>query len=164
MASKTSWAEGAGVGFTWTTLINGSDMASLASGSAVLSSVADIANQTNLDMFMDVSVQLTIASATPSAGATIALYLAYLQADGTTYGSGEMASAGTITRAPAMVPITRQIQSTAATTLMSADFIGIQIAPGSFRVAIYNGTGLSFSATNGNNVVKYRTYNINLNA
>src|SRR5271170_7833744 len=43
MANRTAWTAGNGVGFTWTTAINGSDLASLANGSTVLSSVADIA-------------------------------------------------------------------------------------------------------------------------
>jgi hypothetical protein len=46
LASRTAWTAGNGVGLTWTTAINGSDLASLANGSTVLNSVADIANQT----------------------------------------------------------------------------------------------------------------------
>lgn len=166
MANRTAWTAGNGVGFTWTTLINGSDLTSLASGSSVLSSVAAIANQTNLDTFMDVGIEMTVGSATPSAGANFALYVMYLNEDGTIYGGGEYASTGSggaITRAPAGFPVNFPIQSTVATTLMAGIVTGIPIYPGSFVCALYNGTGVALSATAGNNVVKYRTYNINLN-
>jgi hypothetical protein len=37
------------------------------------------------------------------------------------------------------------------------------IPPGSFRFALYNNSGAALSATAGNCIVKYRTYNVNLN-
>src|SRR6267142_5618339 len=88
MVSRTAWTAGNGVGFTWTTAINSADLASMANGSTVVSSVADIANQTNLDMFMDVSVRCAIASSTIVAGANLALWRFDLLDDGSTYGDG----------------------------------------------------------------------------
>jgi hypothetical protein len=88
MTSRTAWVAGNGVGFTWTTAINGSDLASLANGSTVLSSVADVANQTQLNIYADISVRMTVGSATPPAGASLNLYLAALLDDGSTYGDG----------------------------------------------------------------------------
>lgn len=164
MSNRTAWTPGNGQGLTWGTAINGSDLASLASGSTVLSSVADIANGTNLDQFADISVELTISSATPSAGACLELYLAALLGDGSTYGSGEMSSGGVITRAPALMPVgTIPLQSSVATTLLAGFIQGIVLPPGSFRFALYNGSGITLSSTAGNNAVKYRTYNQNLN-
>lgn len=164
MSNRTAWTAGNGQGLSWGTAINGSDLASLASGSTVLSSVADIANGTYLDQFADISVELTISSATPSAGAVLELYLAALLGDGSTYGSGEMSSGGVITRAPALMPVgTIPLQSSVATTLLAGFIQGIVLPPGSFRFALYNGSGITLSSTAGNNAVKYRTYNQNLN-
>lgn len=164
MASRTAWVAGNGVGFTWTTAINGSDLASLANGSTVLSSVADIGNQTQLDLYADVSVRMTVASATPPAGSFLGLYLCALLDDGSTYGDGSMASAGTITRAPPFAPAgVISLESAAATTLLAGFIQGIVIPPGSFRLALYNSSGAALSGTAGNCIVKYRTYNLNLN-
>jgi hypothetical protein len=100
MANRTAWTAGNGVGFTWTTAINQADLASLANGSTVLSSVADITNQAALDIYADISVRMTVASATPPAGAYFGIYLVGLLDDGTTYGDGTLTSGSTITRAP----------------------------------------------------------------
>ncbi len=164
MASRTAWIAGNGVGFTWTTAINGSDLASLANGSTVLSSVADIANQTNLDIYADISVRLTVASATPPTGSYLGLFLVALLDDGSTYGDGSMASGGVITRAPPYSPIGLIALETATGTTLLAGFVqGIVIPPGSFRFALYNNSGAALHATAGNSIVKYRTYNLNLN-
>jgi hypothetical protein len=164
MANRTAWTTGNGEGFAWGTAINGSDLASLANGSAVLSSVADIANQTGLDLYADISVRMTVASAAPPAGAFLALYLAALLDDGATYGDGSMASGATITRAPPYAPVgIVALESAAATTLLAGFVQGILIPPGSFRFALYNNSGAALSATAGNCIVKYRTYNLNLN-
>jgi hypothetical protein len=164
MANRTAWTAGNGVGFTWSIGINGSDLASLANGSTVLSSVADIANQTVLDLWCDVSVRMTVASATPPAGATLALYLAALLDDGATYGDGSMTSGTVITRAPPWQPVgVVPLGNAAATTLLAGFVQGILIPPGSFRFALYNNSGAALSATAGNCIVKYRTYNLTLN-
>lgn len=164
MTSRTAWTAGNSVGFTWTTAINGSDLASLANGSTVLSSVADIANQTNLDLYADISVRMTVASATPPAGAFFGLYLCALLDDGSTYGDGSMTSGSTISRAPPFAPIgVVPLESAAAASLLAGFVQGILIPPGSFRLALYNSSGAALSATAGNCVVKYRTYNLNLN-
>ncbi len=165
MASRTAWVAGNGVGFTWTTAINGSDLASLANGSTVLSSVADIANQTNLDIYADISVRLTVASATPPAGSYLGLFLVVLLDDGSTYGDGTMTSGSTITRAPPFAPIgIVPLESATGITLLAGVIQGAVIPPGSFRFALYNNSGAALHATAGNSVVRYRTYNLNLNA
>ncbi len=137
---------------------------SLASGSTVLSSVADITNQTALDLYADVSAELTITSQTPSAGAFLGVYLVPLLAGGSNYGDGELASGGTMARAYPFPPVAAlSLETAVATTLLAGFAQGIVIPPGSFRFALYNGSGLALSATAGNNLVKYRTYRLNLN-
>lgn len=161
-ANRTAWTAGNGVGYTWTTVINSSDIASLASGSTALSSVADIANQTNQDIYADISVRLAVTSGTPGAGAFVAFYLVALLDDGTTYGDGELTSAGTMTRAYPFAPVcTVPFQTAVATTTLAGYCQGIVIPPGSFRFAMYNGSTFTLGA--GTQTVKYRTYNIQLN-
>jgi hypothetical protein len=164
MANRTAWTAGNGVGLTWTTAINGSDLASLANGSTVLSSVADIANGTNLDMYAMVGIEMTVASATPPAGAYLGLYLMPLNEDGSSYGTGEMSSGGTISRAPASGLVgSVALETAAAATLLAGVIPKIELPPCSFRFALYNGSGAALSATAANCVVKYQTYNLNLN-
>jgi hypothetical protein len=158
MANRTAWTAGSGVGFTWTTAINGSDLASLANGSTVLSSVADIANQTQLDIYADISVRMTVGSATPPVGAALYLYLVALLDNGSTYGDGSMASGATIARVPPYAPVGLiPLESAGATTLLAGFVQGIIIPPGSFRFALNNNSGAALSATAGNCIVMYRT-------
>jgi hypothetical protein len=126
--------------------------------------VADITNQSGLDIFCDISVRMTVASATPPAGAGLDLYLCALLDDGATYGDGSMVSGGVITRAPPFGPVgSVPLESAAATTLLAGFIQGILIPPGSFRFALYNRSGAGLSVTAGNCIVKYRTYDQNLN-
>lgn len=163
MANRTAWTAGNGVGLTWTTAINSSDLVSMANGSSVLSSVADIANGTAFDMFMDVSVRCLIASSTIVAGAALSLYLYELLDDGTTYGDGLLPTPGTQAAVTPVVPCIGAIQLTpGATKTALLGFVNqIVIPPGSFRLALQNNSG--FALTAGTQVVKYRTYNLNLN-
>lgn len=163
MANKVAWVAGAGQGFTWGTLINSADMASMTTGQSVLSSVSDITNQTALDIYMDVSVRLVIASNTIAAGANIALFLYALLDDGTTYGDGQFTAGTPASLTPAMAPAGLvPIPAVASTTNMVGYVQGIIIPPGSFRMAMQNNSG--FSLTSGTQTIKYRTYNLNLNA
>jgi hypothetical protein len=165
MTSQAAWVAGAGTGFAWATAINGSDLASLANGSTVLSSITAIANQSALDFYADFSVRMTVASATPPVGAFFGLYLAALLDDGSTYGDGSMAAGATITRAPPYAPVgTIPLESAAAATLLAGFIQGVLIPPGTFLPALYNGSGAALSGTAGNCIVKYRTYRLNLNA
>lgn len=164
MTSRTAWTAGNGVGLTWTTLINSADMASMTNGQSVLSSVADIANGTNLDMFMDISASLVIASSTIVAGANLAFWLYALNQDGTTYGDGQLTAGTAASKTPANVqnligPM--GLVAAASQTALIGLLQQIIIPPGSFRVAIQNNSG--FSLTSGTQTVKYRTYNLNLN-
>jgi len=162
MANRVAWTAGNGVGYTWTTAINSADMASLANGSSVVSSVADIANQTNQDLYADLSVRLAIASSTIAAGATIDVWLYALLDDGTTYGDGQFTNGTQAAKTPAFPPVgTIFIPAVAATTVLVGYIQGILIPPGSFRYAMQNNSG--FALTAGTQTIKYRTYNLQLN-
>lgn len=168
MANKTSWVAGAGVGFTWTQAIASSQMVSMANGSTVLDTT-DITNQTDLDIFCDVSISLVIASSTIVAGADIAIFLAMLNQDGTTYGDNKIVTtAGGSAITPSYPPIVAIpcFAAAAQTTIIgnswSAGSSPLVIPPGTFRWALQNNSG--FTLTAGTQTVKYRLYNTNLNA
>ena len=162
MASRTAWTAGNGAGYTWTTLINSADLASMVNGSTVVSSVADIANQTNQDMFMDISFSQTIASSTIVAGANLAFFLFMLNQDGTTYGDGQFVNGTQKAATPTFAPCGAfGLVAAAAQTTLVGQINQIIIQPGSFRVAEQNNSGFTFTA--GTQTVKYRTYNLNLN-
>jgi hypothetical protein len=165
MANRTAWVAGLGQGLTWGTLINSADMTAgpLATANTVLSSVADIANGSALDQFMDISVSLVISSNTIAAGANLAFWIYALNQDGTTYGDGILV-AGTGAAVTPSFPPCAIIGLHAATsqTALLGFYQGIIIPPGSFRVAIQNNSG--FTLTSGTQTVKYRTYNQNLNS
>jgi hypothetical protein len=163
MTSRTAWVAGLGQGLTYGTLINSADMASMTNGQTVVSSVADIANGTNLDQFMDISYVLVIASNTIAAGANFAFWIYNLNEDASHYGDGQFTNGTAASLTPSFPPCaTVGIPAVASTTNMYGTATGIIIPPGSFRVAIQNNSG--FSLTSGTQTVKYRTYNINLNS
>ena len=162
MAGRSAWVAGNGVGLTWTTVINSADMASMATASTVVSSVADIANGANLDQFMDLSAVCLIASSTTVAGSNLAFWIYALQQDGTTYGDGQFVAGTQKAAAPTFPPcgVMPLVAAAAQTTLVG--FVqGVILPPGSFRLAIQNNSG--FALTAGAQTVKYRTYNQNLN-
>ena len=163
MTSRTAWTAGNGVGYTWTTAINSADLSSMPNGSTVLSSATAIANQTNQDMAMDLSVRQVIASSTIVAGAALSFYLYALLDDGSTYGDGLLPTPGTQVAVTPVVPCIGAIQLTpgASKTALLGYIGGILIPPGTFLLAEQNNSG--FALTSGTQVVKYRTYNINLN-
>jgi hypothetical protein len=162
VSNRTAWTAGNGVGLTWTTLINSSDMASMTNGQTVLSSVSDIANGTNLDQFMDISAICAISSSTIAAGAALTFFLYALQEDGSTYGDGQLTAGTAASKTPAVVPCgSIPLYAAASQTTLVGFLQGIIIPPGSFRVAMQNNSG--FALTSGTQTVKYRTYNINLN-
>lgn len=162
MTARTAWTAGNGVGYTWTTAINSADMASMTNGQTVLSSASVIANQTNQDIFADISTLLTIASNTIAAGANFALWLYALNQDGTHYGDNQFTAGTAASLTPCFAPCAIiPIPAVATTTTMYGFAQGIIIPPGSFLFAIQNNSG--FALTAGTQTVKYRTYNLNLN-
>lgn len=161
MASRTAWTAGNGVGFTWTIAINTADLTTMANANTVVSSVSDIANQTSLDMFMDLSASCNISSSTIAAGANLAFWIYALNQDGTTYGDGQFTNGTAAAKTPTFAPCAvMPLVAAASQTLLLGNALQIPIPPGSFRVAMQNNSGFTFSGTN---TVKYRTYNLNLN-
>jgi hypothetical protein len=161
-ANRTAWTAGNGQGLTWGTLINSADMASMTNGQSVLSSVAGIANGTNLDQFMDISCKLTIASSTIAAGANIAFWIAPLQEDGTTYGDGQLTAGTAASLTPAWTPVaTVPLYAAASQTTLWAYAQQITLPPGTYKVIMQDNSG--FALTSGTQTCMYRTYNINLN-
>lgn len=162
MANRTAWTAGNGAGLTWTTAIQSADLASMATAKTVLSSVADIANGTQLDMLCDVSAILAIASNTIAAGANLALWLYLLQQDGSTYGDGQLTAGTPASVTPTFAPVgVMPLVAAASQTTLVGSVTGIVLPPGSFRFALQNNSG--FTLTSGTQTVKYRTYNVNLN-
>jgi hypothetical protein len=168
MASRTSWvADALGQGLTYGLLFNGTDITTgpLGNGQTVLSTVADIANNTNLAMFMDISYRLTIASSTIAAGANIAFWIYNKNQNATAYGDNQFTAGTAATLTPAFPPAAVVgIPAVASTTDLYGTSTGIIIPPGIFRVAMQNNSGFALSSTLGSQAVMYRSYNINLNA
>ena len=168
MASRTAWTAGNGVGLTWTSCFASADLQSLAYFSSVMSSSADIANDTYLDQYADVACQFTIASSTIAAGAYMALYLLdRYNIDGTNtwYGGGLYASGGTQSTTNFLSGFVGSValDTRATVTLIPCIFKGIVLPPRPFRFGIQNGCGFTLSATAGSQRIYYTTYNVNLN-
>jgi|SRR5215469_8064786 len=170
MAGRTAWTAGNINGnLNYTTLLNSSDLVSLANGSSVLSSVATIANAPGAnggDMFMDVSMKLAMSgTGVPPNGSACILWIYNLNQDGVTFGDNQLGTSGSagtqFGATPAFPPAAIfGVPSVSASTLF-ATVTGITIPPGSFRCALQTNIGTSLSA--GTQTVQYRTYNINLN-
>ena len=166
MASRTSWVAGNGQGLSWssrTTLFGTADLTSLADSKAVLSSATAINNGSSLDQYCDISIEVTVTSSTPRVGAYIGIWLAMLQQDGSTYGDGQLTAGTSATYLPPWAPLCAIPLTNAAMTLMSGQANGLILPPGQFLLICYNYTNVTFSSTAANNVVSYRTYNVNLN-
>jgi hypothetical protein len=165
MTNRTAWTAGNGQGLTWGLLFAVTDYESLANGSCVRSTIADIANGSNLDMYMDISYLLSIASNTITSGANFSFWIYLLNQDGSTYGDNQLPTAGTAAAiTPAFAPVASMgIPAVATTTNMYGYATGILLPPGSFRMAIQNNSGFTLNAAAGSMAIQYRTYNINLN-
>jgi hypothetical protein len=166
MANRTAWTAGNGAGLTWATAINSADMASMAIGATVLSSVADIANGSALDINAHISFKLAIASSTIVAGANIAVWIFALNQDGTLYGDGQFVPGTPAIKTPTFPPcFVFPLVAAAAQTTLVGDSLGgypILLPPFPFRWAMQNNSG--FALTSGTQTLKFGTFNTNLNA
>ena len=147
------WIAGSGVGLTWTSCF-GTEVNSLASGNAVLSSVA-ISNASPLDLLCDISISLgsvTSGSAIPFIG----FYLYLLNQDGSTYGDGRFGSSAA--GPPQTQYYVGSVPVQASTTAAIVGHVrGIWLPPGSAKFVIYNNAGVNLASSS--NTVAYRTYN-----
>lgn len=150
------WVGGSGVGFTWTACFSGTDLTTtIANASSLLSSVADVTNQTSLDIFCDFSFAMT--STAVVAPNNLGVYLYPLNEDGTSYGDGNFV-AGTVKAAtPSATYFKGTIIVPVGTAAVVGTLTGIIMPPGSFRFAIQNNLGVTTNTTG--NTYKYRTYN-----
>lgn len=144
------WISGSGQGLTWGTAF-GSITDSLASGSAVASSIA-ITNGTALDIFADLSVALT--SAAFAAPLFMGFYLYPLNQDGSTYGDGNFTSASTLTPPSNYTVGSIGISTTAGS--QTGSLVRIVLPPGTFKFVIQNNGGVTLGS---GNTIQYRTYN-----
>lgn len=141
----------------WTSCF-GTEVNSLASGNAVMSSV-QIDNSGNLDMFMDVSFSL--GSVTSAGTPYLGLYWYPLNQDGSTYGDSRFASSTT-----AFPPQNYYVGFAGlpvGTQVLTGEFqlpgrrSPIILPVGAGKLVLYNGAGIALAASA--NTIKYRTSN-----
>jgi hypothetical protein len=113
-----------------------------------------ISNQTNLDVYADIEVNL--AALSPTAGAYVGLYI--LEAvDGTNYPAQSDADLRlTTSQLLASLPI-----GTTASTAQRIVARNVLVPPGSFKLKLDNQTGVALAASG--NTVKFNVYDVNLN-
>ena len=135
------------------TTILTTELNSLGSGSQSAASAA-VANQTNLDIYVDIEVVLGALS--PTTGAYVALYI--LEAvDGTNYPAQSAADLRlTTSQLLVSIPI-----GTTASTAQRVVARNVMIPPGSFKIILDNQTGVALAASG--NTVKFNAYDFNLN-
>jgi len=115
---------------------------------------SNIANQTNLDIYVDVEVVL--ASLSPTTGAFVALYILE-SIDGTNFPAQSDADLRlTTTQLLVAIPV-----GTTATTAQRVAARNIVIPPGLFQIKLDNQTGVALAASG--NTVKFNAYDVNLN-
>jgi len=129
------------------------ELNSLGSGSMSAASTA-VANQTNLDIYVDIEVNL--ASLSPATGAYVALYIAEA-VDGTNYPAP---SAADMRLASSQLLCVIPVGTTAATAQRVAAR-NVVIPPQTFKVYLDNQTGVALGASG--NTVKFLAYDVNLN-
>ena len=113
-----------------------------------------IANQTNLDMYVD--VELTLAALSPATGGYVAIYLAEA-IDGANYPAPSVADQRQQTDAL----LCTVVLSTTAGTAQRLVKRQVVIPPGTFKLYLDNQAGAAFGAAG--NTLKLLPYNVNLN-
>lgn len=136
-----------------TTTVLSTGLNSLANNTMSAAS-SSIANQTNLDIYVDIEVVL--ASLSPSSGSFVALYI--LEAiDGTNFPAQSDADLRlTTTQLLCTIPT-----GTTASTAQRIAVRNVVIPPGIFQIKLDNQTGVSLNASG--NTVKFNAYDLNLN-
>ena len=146
------WVAGSGQGLGWGSCF-GSEINSVVSGNAVLSSVS-ITNGTALDLFGDLSISL--GSITPGSGSP---YIGFsrlpLNQDGSSYGDGRFGtSAAGPPPSPYYIGSILCIPSTAGVLTGTISFV--MLPPGTCKFLLYNLAGATLASSA--NTVSYRTY------
>jgi hypothetical protein len=125
---------------------------SFVNGDSLQSSVV-IANATNLDMFMDISVSL--ASITTAAPNFVGFSIYPLNQDGSTYGDGRFGSLAAGVPAPQLW--VGNIIFPVGTQVCVGTLERIVLPPTNFVLVLYNQAGATLASSG--NVIKYKTYN-----
>lgn len=149
MASIGKWSLSA----TGLTTVLSTELNSLTTNTASSASSA-ISNDTNLDVYVDIEVNL--ASLSPSSGAYVTLYILE-SVDGTNYPGQSGADLRlTPSQALAVIPV-----GTTAATAQRVVVRQVVIPPAKFKIILDNQTGATLNAAG--NTVKFLPYNANLN-
>lgn len=174
MTSRTAWVTGngnSGAGLTPLAAFSttsGADLnVGLATGSSIMSStIIDNSPTGNLDVFVGFSYVGALGSSSAIAvGATIALWLAVLQGDGSTYGDGLLTAGTAFAGAPAWPPFaTIYLYGSTRTTVIGSTFANgpLVLPPVKFRVVAQNNAGFTLGTTTTNQCY-IQTANLNLN-
>ena len=130
-----------------------------------MSSIA-FTNDTDLQQFMDLSAQCAITSTTITAGSSLSFFIAYLQADGTTYGDGALVAGTPQTSwSPLLDPIGGvPTVARAGVTAIVGDIGLIPIRPTGFRLVATNLILPAVALAASGNSVSIKRYAQNLNA
>ena len=139
------------------------ELNSLASGGGALSTTV-IANGTNRDQLIDVSFSVMVGGTT-LASSFITIFVLPLNQDGTTFGDSYASSSTTL---PALAYTLKNGGIGVKSGVVSGSLVtGIvtqgDIPPGDFKLAFGTSLGVALNTT-ANLILKYRTYNVDLNA
>lgn len=148
MASIGKWNTPSSIVSVLTTELN-----SLGSGSMSAASAA-INNDTNLDMYGD--LELNLGALSPTAGGYVAVYIAEA-ADGTNYPAPSAADQRLQTNAL----LCTYAVSTTASTAQRLVVRNVLLPPGKFKLYVDNQSGGAMAASG--NTLKLLPYNINMN-
>jgi hypothetical protein len=166
MTSKTAWAGGnlntGSVGYQ-AAFSGSSSVLTLANGNSVMSDVT-FDNTGGLDQWIDVSAVCTIGTTPILAGACLPCWLAFLQADGTTYGDGIISTTPAAITPASLWPLGAVQFSATATgvTKVVGSVNGLLLPPRRFALVVQNLSGANFTGTS--TIISISTYNQNLNA
>ncbi len=173
MTGRSAWVTGngnSGAGLTWLAAFSGTTGVDLnlglANGHSVMSSVIyDNSITGALDQFCAFSYVGAIGSSAIAAGANIAIWLACLEGDNTTYGDGLFTSGSDFTGAPGWAPFaTISLYPSTRTTVIGNTFAygPLVLPPCKFKPIVQNNSGFTLTGTTTNQCY-IATFNQNLN-
>jgi hypothetical protein len=158
MASTTRWVVDTAYSAA---AFTAGELNSLASGGFALSTT-NIANSTNLDQYCQVSFIVTVGGTTV-VGSYLTIYALPLNQDGSTYGDGQASSTSVQPAASYAQKSVGVKVGVASGGTVTGTFEPFLIPPGDFKLAFANNLQVALSGT-ASLTLKYRTFNINLNA
>jgi hypothetical protein len=166
MANITGLVPGRLTGTTWATGITTGELGGLAWGSSIMSATP-IVNDTGTayDQLVKISINLVIGSSSLSSGACVAVWIAELLDDGTTYGDGRLTGGTQAAITPSWEPLA-VLQASAGSTTFKTGRGGLLLPQANFCFVLQN--QLATSTTTGTSItsgtLKYITGNINTSA